>query len=99
MIKKVFYNKQKILKLKIGQITLEFLFCMVVVLLMIYGIIYVFRWTGVDLAQRRIAHDTRIGNFRSSIGPRTAHEEERQMDPYFYTPVGMDAIWKKEWKW
>jgi len=40
-----------------GQALMEFSFCMIVVLLMIYGTIMVFRWTGLDLAERRAAHD------------------------------------------
>lgn len=40
-----------------GQALIEFAFCMIVILLMIYGTIMVFRWTGLDLAERRAAHD------------------------------------------
>jgi len=41
-----------------GQIIMEFIFSMMVLLLMIYGTMMVFRWTGVDLGNRRVAHDT-----------------------------------------
>ncbi len=40
-----------------GQSTLEFVFAMVAVLCLMYGMIQVFRWVGMDLAQRRYAQD------------------------------------------
>ncbi len=40
-----------------GQVLLEFTFCMIIVFLMMYGLFMVFRWTGIDLAGRRKAHD------------------------------------------
>lgn len=45
------------LLLKKAQVMLEFTFCMIILFLMMYGIIMVFRWTGVDLAQRQQTHD------------------------------------------
>lgn len=35
-----------------GQSTLEFTFAVVVVALLVYGLLRVFRWTGMDYAQR-----------------------------------------------
>lgn len=40
-----------------GQVVMEFTFCMIVLLLMIYGLLQIFQWTGLDLADRRKAHD------------------------------------------
>lgn len=78
-----------------GQVIIEFTFCMIIVFLMIYSLIMIFRWTGTDLADRRISHERTL---RSPInrnytladpgaGPLT------QIDPFFYKPVGMNAIW------
>jgi len=36
---------------------LEFTFCMIVLLLMMYGMMMVFRWVGLDLAERRQSHE------------------------------------------
>ena len=40
-----------------GQSTLEFVFAMVAVMALIYGTAQVFRWVGMDAAQRRWAAD------------------------------------------
>lgn len=40
-----------------GQSIMEFAFCMAVVLIMLYGTAMIFRWTGMDLAERRIAYE------------------------------------------
>ena len=40
-----------------GQSIMEFTFCMIVVLIMLYSTAMVFRWTGMDLAERRIAYE------------------------------------------
>lgn len=39
---------------------MEFTFCMIVALLMIYGMAMVFRWTGMDLAGRRIVYENSL---------------------------------------
>ena len=81
-------------KLFQGQAALEFSFCMIVVFLMIYGIVMILRWTGLDLAERRRAHDTRLiapidqDYVNASDGPLY------QVDPYFYSPIKMNAIWR-----
>ena len=41
-----------------AQVILEFTFCMIIIFLLIYGTVMVFRWTGVDLVERRKAHDS-----------------------------------------
>ena len=69
-----------------GQVILEFTFCMVVVLLMIYGVIKVFFWTSRDLVERRKAHDDKL--FNAALSPLD------QVNPDFYTSKNsMNAIW------
>ena len=46
--------------MKKAQSTLEFTFAMIVILFLIYGMVQVFRWSGMDLAQRRFAFDNSI---------------------------------------
>jgi hypothetical protein len=48
-----------------AQSTIEFTFAMIVVIFLIYGMIQVFRWAGMDLAQRRYAQDTALTNLTS----------------------------------
>ena len=80
-----------------AQVMLEFAFCMIILFLMMYGIIMVFRWVGLDLGQRQQAHKAVLeqnidlgygqGGVPVERGPLT------QIDPYFYTPARMNAVW------
>ena len=104
-----------------GQVMLEFAFCMIILFLMMYGIIMVFRWVGLDLGQRQQAHeavltagiDTAYGS--CALWTCASYDDsgscvawaapcllddrpvERgplsQIDPYFYTPSAMNAVW------
>ena len=47
----------KLLENKKAQSTIEFTFAMIVILFLIYGMVQIFRWAGMDLAQRRFAQD------------------------------------------
>ena len=67
-----------------GQVIIEFTFCMIIVLLMIYGVTKVFFWAGRDLVERRKAHDNVLTGGGSP---------SQQIAPDFYTPVKMNAIW------
>ena len=79
-----------------AQVSLEFAFCIIIILLMIYGVMMIFRWTGVDLAERRLAHEDVLyqpieQNYNLQVpgaGPM------KQIDPYFYTAAPMNAIWR-----
>ena len=72
---------------KLGQVVIEFTFCLIIVLLMIYGVTKVFIWAGRDLVERRKAHDEIL---TSDVSPR------QQITPDFYYPVKMNAIWVKK---
>lgn len=78
-----------------GQTMIEFTFSLIVVLLMIYGLMKVFEWTGKDQAMRRKAHDDVL----FSKIDRSYHRDNpgegplKQIEPYFYTPVSLNAIW------
>jgi hypothetical protein len=45
------------LKNKKAQSTIEFTFAMIATIFLIYGMVRVFRWAGMDLAQRRYVQD------------------------------------------
>ena len=92
-----------------AQVMLEFVFCMIILFLMMYAIIMIFRWTGADLGQRQQAHDALlISPIDSTYGQCTVYNGflnciaktpvERgplsQIDPYFYTPTAMNAVWE-----
>jgi len=40
-----------------AQSTVEFTFAMIAIIFLIYGMVQVFRWAGMDLANRRVAQD------------------------------------------
>ena len=76
-----------------GQVILEFTFCMMIVLLMLFGVTKIFIWSGREYAGRSAAHDSTlylpITRDYGSMGDGPA----KQIDPYFYTPIKMNAIW------
>jgi len=83
-----------------GQVILEFTFCMIVILIMMYGVIKVFHWTGRDIVARQRAHEltltANVINPRIQIDPygsAPAPGGRIDSDPYFYIPVKMNAIW------
>ena len=93
---------------KKGQVILEFTFCMIIVLLMLFGLTKVFTWVGRDYAGRSMAHDSTLTtSVIQSYGSCTAYDVNgvctahstmadgpmKQIDPYFYTPVKMNAIY------
>ncbi len=95
-------------RLSKAQVMLEFTFCMIILFLMMYGIIMVFRWVGLDLGQRQHAHeavltapiDSRYGQCVNFVLPGGCVEQRAveagplsQIDPYFYTPEKMNAVW------
>ena len=43
-----------------AQSTIEFTFAMVMVMFIVYGMVQMFRWAGMDLAQRRYVQDSSI---------------------------------------
>lgn len=77
-----------------AQVLIEFSFCMVVIFLMIYAAMMIFRWTGSDLAARRVAHDDLLTtNVEQRYGGTIANGPLKQIDPYFYRPGKMNAVW------
>jgi len=70
--------------MKKAQSTVEFTFAMIVVVFFIYGMVRVFFWVGMDLAQRRVAQDNSLTN---GVNPQT------QLTPDFYRIQSMDAMY------
>jgi hypothetical protein len=52
-----------------AQSTLEFTFGMIVIVFLVYGMVQIFRWAGMDLVQRRWLQDTTIVVVDSSGDP------------------------------
>jgi hypothetical protein len=79
--------------MKKGQVMVEFTFCMIILFLMMYGLVMVFRWAGLDLSQREAAHEALLAGpiFEDYVAPSTG--PLRQIDPYFYQPAKMNGVW------
>ena len=78
---------------QIGQVLLEFTFCMAVVLIMIFSLAMILRWAGTDFARRRIVHEETLVQGTVAQGHTDSLIPQRQLDPYFYRPVRMNAVW------
>ena len=72
--------------MKKGQAILEFTFAMIILMLLIYGLIMVFRWVGLDLAERRIQHEMVLTD--NSLSPQD------QVNPDFYRPIKMRTVYR-----
>jgi hypothetical protein len=66
-----------------GQSTIEFTFAMIVTLILVYALFMVFRWAGLDLAERRMSHERLLTD--ESLRP------EQQLNPDFHKPRKIDA--------
>ncbi|MBI4308989.1 MAG: pilus assembly protein [Candidatus Omnitrophica bacterium] len=69
---------------KRGQSTIEFTFVLVVIIFLVYGLIRVFRWAGMDLAERRFAYE-------KSFSGNTVEE---QLRPDFYRSKRLHMTFK-----
>ena len=69
-----------------GQTMIEFSFCMIVAMVLLYGLIKVFVWSGKDLALRRQTHE-------SVLTDPTATPAE-QIRPVFYYSTRFNAAVK-----
>ncbi len=81
---------------KKAQVIMEFSLCMLIVFLMIFALIRILRWTGVDLVERRRAHDDVLyQSIQQDYSAATPWDGPlKQIDPYFYSSSPMNAIWE-----
>lgn len=105
-------KKKRDFSLNKGQVLIEFTFCMIIVFLMIYAIMKIVQWTGLDMVNRRAAHDevltsTIVEDYGGCVTPCVwpmvgccdadptdiTDGPMRQIDPYFYRPMKMNAVW------
>ncbi len=75
---------------RVGQAVLEFTFSMVILVLLIMGLIKVFLWTGIDLAERRKAHERVL---TQTLPGTEAVYELRQIRPTFFFSAPVNAAW------
>ena len=70
-----------------AQSTIEFTFAMIVIMFLIYGMVQVFRWAGMDLANRRVMHDSVLTTAPASGDP------SEQLNADFVRVLPMDAVY------
>lgn len=75
-------------KINKAQSTIEFTFAVVGIMFLIYGMVMVFRWAGMDLANRRFVQDNSILNLDATTGDPTS---ELNADADSFQP--MDAVY------
>jgi len=69
-----------------AQSTIEFTFAMIAVMFLIYGMVMVFRWAGMDLAQRRFAQD-------NTLTTMTGTDPGSELNPDFDRVLPMAAVY------
>ena len=72
-----------------AQSTIEFTFAVIVIMFLIFGMIRVFRWTGMDLANRRYAHDAVL----TGSGP-TVTDPSMQLNADFDRVLPLSAVYR-----
>ena len=69
-----------------GQSMVEFTFAMMATLILIFALLMVFRWAGMDLAERRFAHEDLLTD--NTLRP------EQQLNPDFFKPRKIGAAFR-----
>ena len=67
-----------------GQVMVEFTFCMVIILIMLWSMIQIMGWVSRDPVARRQAHYSTL---------RSGGDVSDQLSAYFYRPIAMNAVW------
>ncbi len=80
---------------RLGQVIIEFTFSMIIVFLMIYSITKIFEWSGKEIVNRRIAHDTILTGQTLSRSYTNVSDSQQiaQISPFFSSGTAMNAIW------
>jgi hypothetical protein len=69
-----------------AQSTIEFTLVLIIIVLMVWGLIQIFRWSGMDLAERRWTHDQTLINGQTP---------EEQLNPDFYRAKRLNSVYRK----
>ena len=75
-----------------GQVILEYTLCLIIVLLLIYGCIMIFRWAGVNLADERIGHDASLRSKIEENWGSYTQSPLNQVRPDFAEPTEMNFV-------
>ena len=84
-----FWHKRKH---KNAQVIIEYTFCFVIILLLIYGCVMAFRWAGLSLVNRRIAHDETLVSDVADQWGAFSDSPLKQFYPDFYNMMNMNLV-------
>lgn len=76
-----------------AQAIVEFTFAMIIVILMAYATMMVFRWSAIDFVYRRKAHDDRLLTGVDKSYSDRSSGPLRQLHHYFYKEDRLNAVW------
>ena len=71
-IKEMILFRKKTGRRNRGQISIEFAFCMIVIITLIYGLAMVLRWAGVSFIERDRAYDSTLSYIKDTAIDDTA---------------------------
>ena len=83
-------------KTKTAQVTLEFTFSMILVLLLMYGVIRVLTWSALTLAERRAVHEHSLTNRTDVENWKDIYKDPSplwQLEPEFYATNKMGLVY------
>ena len=78
-----------------GQVVTEFAFCMIIVMLLSYATIKAFQWSGVNLAERRAAHERTLSQPIDEKWGDPKDGPLKQLDTGFFTSNKMGMVFNK----
>ncbi len=82
----------------VGQVTVEFAFCLIIVAVLMYGLVKAFRWAGLDLAERRLASETDLTmNIDENWDPAAVNVSgpARQLVSNYYKTKRMSLVFNR----
>ena len=75
-----------------AQTTLEFTFSLIIILLLLYSCVMIFRWAGVSLMERRVAHDSVLTESIDESWVVYNSGPLKQLKKDFYKPDDMNFV-------
>ena len=91
-------NIIKLNKRSPAQVSIEFTFCMIIIVMLMYGIVKAFRWAGMDLAERRAANDQIFSiniNEQWETGKINTEGVAKQLVANFYRTKSMVLVFNR----
>ena len=95
------FGGEGVLKMKrysVGQVTLEFTFCLIIVILLMYGMIQVLSWIGMTLTERRAKSEQSLTSFTAVENWRDPNRDPSpltQLQTDFYTSKKMKLVFNQ----